>query len=214
MDERGAIDRLKRGDIGGLEALVRTHQARAVQAAYLILRDRSAAEDVAQNAFVRAYEGIGTFDASRPFGPWFMRVVVNDAVKAAARRERTVPLGSDDAPAAWLLDPDKGPQELAEEAEQRERVWAALAKLPPAQRAAVVQRYYLGMSEAEMARGGEGSPPGTIGWRLHAARRALSRALRPWSRSQTAPATAPATAGRPPSGPPTHDAPEGGKDRE
>jgi RNA polymerase sigma-70 factor (ECF subfamily) len=212
MEERGAIERLKRGDISGLEALVRAHQAQAVQAAYLILRDRAAAEDVAQNAFVRAYDRIGTFDSGRPFGPWFMRVVVNDAVKAA-RRERTVPFGSDDAPAAWLLDPDKGPQEMAEEAEQRERVWAALAKLPPAQRAAVVQRYYLGMSEAEMAREGEGSPPGTIGWRLHAARKALSRALRPWSRSQAAPATTGRTAGRPPSGPATH-APEGGKDRE
>ena len=184
MDERGAIERLQRGDIGGLEALVRAHQARAVQAAYLILRDRAAAEDVAQGAFVRAYERVGTFDASRPFGPWFMRVVVNDAVKAAARRERAVSLGGDGDPAAWLSDPDKGPQELAEEAEQRDGVWAALAKLPPAQRAAVVQRYYLGMSEAEMAREGDGTPPGTIGWRLHAARKALSRALRPWSRSQ------------------------------
>jgi RNA polymerase sigma-70 factor (ECF subfamily) len=213
MDERGAVESLKRGDIGGLEALVRIHQARAVQAAYLILRDRASAEDVAQNAFVRAYERIGTFDVRRPFGPWFMRVVVNDAVKAAARRERTVSLGGDDAPVAWLLDPDKGPHELAEEAEQRARVWAALANLPPAQRAAVVQRYYLGMSEAEMSREGEGSPPGTIGWRLHAARKALSRALRPWSRSQAAPATAGRNAGRAPSGPPTH-APEGGKDRE
>ena len=213
MDERGAVENLKRGDIGGLEALGRIHQARAVQAAYLILRDRASAEDVAQNAFVRAYERIGTFDASRPFGPWFMRVVVNDAVKAAARRERTLPLGGDAAPAAWLLNPDKGPQELAEEAEQRDRVWAALAKLPPAQRAAVVQRYYLGMGEAEMAREGEGSPPGTIGWRLHAARRALSRALRPWSRAQAAPATSGRTAGRSPSGPPIN-APKGGKDRE
>ena len=92
-------------------------------------------------------------------------------------------------------------------------MWAALAELPPAQRAAVVQRYYLGMGEAEMSREGEGAPPGTIGWRLHAARRALARALRPWSRSHAAPATAGRTARRAPSGPPTN-APEGGKDRE
>ena len=50
MDEREAVESLKRGDIGGPEALVRAHQARAVQAAYLILRDRASAEDVAQNA--------------------------------------------------------------------------------------------------------------------------------------------------------------------
>ncbi len=188
MEERRAIERLKRGDIGGLETLVRRHQVRAVQAAYLILRDRSLAEDVAQNAFVRAYEKIAQFDLERPFGPWFMKVVVNDAAKTATRRDRTLPLEGDDAPAGWLMDPETGPQELAEEAEAQRRVWEAIKKLPPTQRAVVVQRYYLGMSEAEMSRE-EGSPPGTIGWRLHAARKSLSRMLRPRSRAQAALAT-------------------------
>ena len=208
MEERSAIERLKRGDIGGLEVLVRRYQVRAVQAAYLILRDRSLAEDVAQGAFVRAYEGIGRFDEEWPFGPWFMRVVLNDAVKAAHRRGRTLPLEGDDAPARWLMDPEAGPQELAEQAEVGRRVWAALERLPPAQRAVVVQRYYLGMTEAEMARG-EGAPHGTIGWRLHAARRALSRMLRPWSPARATPATRRRRA----SGASAHD-PEGGKERE
>jgi RNA polymerase sigma-70 factor, ECF subfamily len=60
-----------------------------------------------------------------------------------------------------------------------------MAKLPPAQRAAVIQRYYLGMSEAEMA-GGGGSPPGTIKRRPHAARRKLSKLLRPQFREAPA----------------------------
>ena len=212
MEEREAVERLRSGDIGGLEALVKVHQTRALRAAYLITRDRASAEDVVQGAFLRSYERAGQLDPQRLFGPWFARVVVNDAVKEAARRERTVPFleGGAAAQASLLEDPGLGPQELAEAAEARRRVWAALGKLPPAQRAAVIQRYYLGMSEAEMSREGEGAPPGTIGWRLHAARKALSRVLRPWSRSQAAPATA----GWPPSGPPTHDAPEGGKDRE
>jgi RNA polymerase sigma-70 factor (ECF subfamily) len=209
MEERRAIERLKRGDIGGLETLVRIHQVRAVQAAYLVLHDRSLAEDVAQDAFLRAYERIGGFDAGRPFGPWFMKVVLNDAVKTAARRERMLPLAENDAPPTWLLDPQTGPQELVEEAEARHRVWQAIKKLPPAQRAVVVQRYYLGMSEAEMAESG-GSPPGTIGWRLHAARKALARMLFPWSRAQASPTTTE----RPPSGPSTAYVPEGGKDRE
>ena len=177
MDERRAIERLKRGDPGGLEALVKAHQVRAVRAAYLICRDRALAEDVVQAAFVKVYEKIGQYDASRPFAPWFTKIVVNDAVKAASRRERTARHGSDD-PIVLLADPETGPHDLAEEAEERRRVWAALEKLPPAQRAAIVQRYYLGMSEAEMARG-EASPPGTIKWRLHAARKRLSELLRP-----------------------------------
>jgi len=178
VEERTAVERLKRGDIGGLEALVRKHHTRAGRAAYLIVRDHALAEDVAQGAFVRAYERIGQFDAERPFGPWFMKIVVNDAVEAARRRERTTSYekAGVEATMDWLVDPVEGPHEQAEDAEQRRRVWEALEKLPPTQRAAVVQRYYLGMSEAEMSEGG-GAPPGTIKSRLYAARRSLSKLL-------------------------------------
>jgi RNA polymerase sigma-70 factor, ECF subfamily len=187
MEERGAVERLKRGDVGGLEALVKKHQTRALRTAYLIVRNRALAEDVVQDAFVRAYERIGSFDETRPFGPWFMKVVVNDAVKTASRREWTVPFEQreGDDLVTRLADPEASPEGLAEEAEERRWVWAALEKLPLTQRAAVVQRYYLGMSEAEMA-GGSASPPGTIKWRLHAARKSLSKLLRPGSRTQDA----------------------------
>ena len=178
MDEREAIERLKGDDAGGIEVLVRTYQLRAVRAAYLIVRDRSLAEDIVQNAFVRAYERIAQFDPERPFGPWFMKTVVNDAVKAASRRELTCSLESSDTDiiAAGLADPDPGPHEVAEQEELRRRVWEALKELPLAQRAAVVQRYYLGMNEAEMA-GDTTTPPGTIKWRLYAARKSLSKML-------------------------------------
>lgn len=178
VDERKAIERLKDGDPGGLEELVKTHQVRAVRAAYLICRDRSLAEDIVQNAFVKAYEKIKSFDQSRPFAPWFTKIVVNDAIKAASRREKTTRYNGEEDPASLLADPATGPHDLAEEAEERRRVWAALEKLPPTQRAAIVQRYYLGMSEAEMAGSGN-SPPGTIKWRLNAAKRKLSKLLRP-----------------------------------
>ena len=207
MDEREAVDRLKKGDVGALEVLVRRYYTRAGRTAYLIVRDHALAEDVAQEAFVRAYKGIGRFDSGRPFGPWFMRIVVNEAVGAARGRERTVSYEGDDAgaPVEWLADPAAGPHELAEEAEQRRRVWAALAKLPPAQRAAVVQRYYLGMSEAEMAEGG-GQPEGTIKSRLYAARRGLSRLLR--SQTRGLPALGTPERATPPVGPPPYSSKE------
>lgn len=155
MDEREAVRRLKEGDAGGLQPVVEKFYDRAARAAYLVVRDPALAEDVAQGAFVRAYDKISHFDQARPFAPWFMRLVVNEAVEAARKRERrrTMPLDPDAAEdlIARLEDTDHGPQELAEESEDRRRVWAALEKLPPAQRAAIVQRYYLGMSEAEMA---------------------------------------------------------------
>lgn len=192
MEERKAIERLKRGDIGGLEALMRGHQTRAMRAAYLITRDSALAEDIVQSAFVRAYERIGRFDACRPFGPWFTKLVINEAARQAARRERTVSLeekdGDDDGLASRLADPETGPEGLAEEAEARRKVLEALKELPPAQRTPVVQRYYLGMSEAEAAEVAEGGPsaPGTIRWRLHAARKSLSRILGPWFHAEDA----------------------------
>jgi RNA polymerase sigma-70 factor (ECF subfamily) len=184
MGERAAVERLKRGDIGGLEWLVRRHHTRAVRAAYLIVRERTLAEDVVQSAFVRAYERISQFDVERAFGPWFMRIVVNDAVKAADQRGRTVQLvvGSAEDVLTRLADPGTGPHEQAEAAEVRRRVWRALEELPSVQRAAIVQRYYLGMSEAEMAASSE-SPAGTIKRRLHDARKGLSKLLRPQFRA-------------------------------
>lgn len=182
MDEREAVARLKEGDAGGLRPLVERFYDRAARTAYLVVRDPNLAEDVAQGAFVRAYDKISLFDADRPFGPWFMRLVVNEAVEAARKRERrrTTSLSPESAEdlIGQLEDTTQSPHELAEEAEDRRRVWAALEKLPPAQRAVIVQRYYLDLSEAEMSESGN-SPPGTIKWRLNAARRRLSKLLRP-----------------------------------
>src|SRR5436190_20885557 len=131
MTEQEAITRLKAGDISGLERLVKLYQVQAVRAAYLIMRDRAAAEDVVQTAFLRAYERIGQFDATRPFGPWFLRGVVNDAVKAAARGARQVSLdglrtAGTELPGAALADERPGPEELWDRAETAEGVWVAL----------------------------------------------------------------------------------------
>ncbi len=188
MDEPQAIARLKRGDISGLELLVRHYQVRAVRAAFLIVRDQHLAEDTVQTAFVRAYERIHQFDSTRSFGPWFLRSVVNDAIKAAGRRERLVPLDSmvddrEDALGEFLTDPGLGPEDLVEQAESREFIWAALGSLSPTQRAVIVQRYFLDLSEAEMAEELD-CPPGTVKWRLHAARTRLRLLLRPVGASE------------------------------
>ena len=86
MDERQAIARLQAGDIAALDTLVELFYVRAVRAAVLVTRDRPLAEDVVQAAFLRAYERRAQFDPARPFAPWFLRIVVNDAVKAVTRR--------------------------------------------------------------------------------------------------------------------------------
>lgn len=183
VEERQAVARLRRGDLNGLEPLVRAHQLRALRAATLIVRDRALAEDLVQAAFVRAAERIAQLEAGRPFGPWFLRSVVNDALKAAARRERTVSLDRALVEDALTLgdllpDPAPGPHAVAEAAETQRAVWEALGALSPRQRAAVVQRYYLDLSEAEMA-AEWGAAPGTVKWHLHQARERLRLLLHP-----------------------------------
>jgi RNA polymerase sigma-70 factor (ECF subfamily) len=178
LNDQEAIRRLKRGDIGGLEWLVHQYQEPALRAAYLIVRDQDSAEDVVQAAFLRLYRAIGSFDATRPFGPWFIRSVVNDALKAAERAERHISLdsGADPPP---LPAPDAPLDERLVQAETEAAVWAALGELPPAQRTALVLRYYLDLSEAEMAARLD-CPPGTVKSRLHNARVRLRTLLPAW----------------------------------
>lgn len=174
MDEPEAIDRLKRGDIGGLEFLVQRYQWEAVRVASLILRDPQLAEDVAQDAFVRVFDRIAQFDTSRSFAPWLFRIVANDAIKLAQQRRRQVNLADGFDQASDM----SGPSDLIETLEQFDSIQAALDQLPPAQRAAIVMRYYLGFTDREAA-DRLGSTRGTIKWRLHAARKRLRTLLRP-----------------------------------
>ena len=179
MDEREAVRRLQEGDIGGLSALVSLHQKKAVQCAYLITGDPALAEDVVQAAFVRAYERIGQFDDGRPFASWFVRIVINDAIKAAQRRSREVSLETGEPSLADLLsDGNPGPAAQMEEADFRFAVRKALRRLAPRQRAAIVMRYFLEMTEDEIAAAMH-SPPGTVKSRLHRARERLRALLRP-----------------------------------
>lgn len=173
MDDQIAISRLKQGDLTGLAPLVNRYQVQAVRAAYMILFDRALAEDVAQAAFVKVAERIQQFDGQRPFGPWFFKIVVNDALKAAGKQKRNITL---DEPvmqlSQWLVDPGPPPEKLVEQAEIRRHILSAIQSLPPEQRAVIVMRYYLDMSEADMSARMD-RPLSTIKWWLRDARKRL-----------------------------------------
>ncbi|HEY0070533.1 MAG TPA: RNA polymerase sigma factor [Chloroflexia bacterium] len=175
--ESEAIIRLKQGDIGGLETLVRLHQTKAIRASYLISYNYTLAEDIVQAAFLRAYEQIAQFDARRPFGPWFMRIVVNDTLMSVTRRRWLSLDHESGAGAAQLPALTTDVAERLEAAETREAVWAALDRLSPHQRAAVVMRYYLDLSDAEIS-ARLSVPQGTVRRRLHDARERLRTLLR------------------------------------
>jgi RNA polymerase sigma-70 factor, ECF subfamily len=176
MEDRIAIARIKQGDLNGLESLVNRYQVQAVHAAYMIVYDRALAEDVAQSAFVKVVERIHQFDEERSFASWFFRIVVNDALKIAASQKRNVSLDDLDEPttqlAEWLTEPGLKPEQLLEQKQTRENILKAIQSLPPEQRAVVVMRYYLDLSEADMSTKME-RPLSTIKWWLRDARKRL-----------------------------------------
>ena len=178
MDEKQAIYRLKQGDIDGLEFLVDQFQVKAVRVAYLITRDLGLAEEIVQESFVKSYRSIRTFEENRPFEPWFLRNVVNASVKTIQRSARHVEMGEDVDETLFteLISSMESVEEQVESLEFQNRIWEAMQKLSPRQRAVIVQRYYLEMSEKEMA-AESGAAVGTIKWLLNAARERLRSLL-------------------------------------
>ena len=182
MDEQTAINLLRKGDLQGLETLIQLYYLRAVKAAYLIVQERHEAEDIVQDAYLHAYEKIHQLTGDR-FGPWFLRSVVNAAIKSGQKHEMQVSLSADlggDARSLedLLADPQPTPESAMEMSELSQQVWQALQRLSAEQRAAVVMKYYLGMSEAEMTTR-LSQPLSTVKWRLYAARQRLKNFLRP-----------------------------------
>lgn len=181
MEEKDAILRIKQGDLNGLEELVNRYQVKAVYSAYLILQDRSLAEEVVQNAFLKAAEKIHHFDESRTFLPWFLRIVVNDSIQLIRDGNRFEPIYEEPDEesktlARWLIDSQPSPEQEIEVKETTESLRKALKILTPEQRRAVVLRYYLQMSEQEVSDRLE-KPLTTVKWWLRSARTRLKRLL-------------------------------------
>ncbi len=153
-DERALVRAAQRGSASGIEALFRLHWPRAHRAAYLVVHDAAAAEDIAQEAFLAAVRNLDRFDRSRRFGPWLHRIVVNRAIDWARARQLRAETELVHAVAAPEL---AGPID--------DSLLAALAALPPDQRAVIVLRYLLEYTPGEIAEL-LGLPRGTVNSRL------------------------------------------------
>lgn len=175
-DDLTAVLRLKKGDVSGLEVLVRRYQVKAVRTAFLILRDEATAEDVVQEVFLRIYRSIRHFDESRPFEPYLLRSVVNAALDVAQRASKRNQASLSLDAVEGLIQSAAGVESQIEFQALKREIHQALEQLTPRQRAAVVMRYYLGMSEKEMTLALD-ARPGTVKWLLSAARERLRTLL-------------------------------------
>ncbi len=159
--------------------LVRRHQTAVYNVAYRLVGEREEALDLAQEAFVRAYHLLASFDSERPFGPWINRIVTNLALNGLARRR--VPTVSLDAAnnttTAWTLPDDSAdPERLYLQGEHQARLRQAILALPAAYRAVVELRHFQECSYEEIAATLE-IPLSDVKSRLFRARRRLRQWL-------------------------------------
>jgi RNA polymerase sigma-70 factor, ECF subfamily len=162
--ERRLVRGVQRGDAAALEELFRREWPRAYRAAYLVVHDAAAAEDIAQEAFLAAVRAMDRFDRRRSFGPWMHRIVVNraiDVTRARSLRREVDPAAAESAEAP----PDAPSAPLSQD------VVSALRDLSPEHRAVVVLRYVFDYTPGEIAHALD-MPRGTVNSRL---RRALDR---------------------------------------
>ncbi len=149
-DDNDLVERARHGDVDAYGELVRHHQDQALAAAYVILGDRQEAEDAVQEAFTNAYLALDRFRPGASFRPWLLRIVINEARDLFAARQRRVDVLSRMAGAAGV--PSGGSAEAAALAQRRrEALLMALFELPETDRLVITCRYFLDLSEAEIA---------------------------------------------------------------
>jgi RNA polymerase sigma-70 factor (ECF subfamily) len=182
-DDLALVERCRRGEIAAFEPLVERYRERVWRLALGYVRDREEAWDVAQEAFVRAWQALPSFRGQSAFYTWLFRIVVNvatDRMRQRAARGRA--FGTDPVPEEeWervAADPTGGPEDAAEHAEERERIGRALRALPEHHRTIIMLSDLEGLSYREIAEVLD-IPMGTVMSRLHNARKRFRKILGP-----------------------------------
>jgi RNA polymerase sigma-70 factor (ECF subfamily) len=169
------VQRTRGGDVNAFGELVQRYQASVFSVCYRLLGDSAEAEDLAQEAFLRAFRRLGSYDEERPFGPWMRRVAANLCLNALQQR-RPPPSELDDEIDEVPGDPGEMPERAGDRAELAQRVRTGLLRLPDSYRAVIELRHYQDMRYDEMA-AALGIGVGEVRTRLFRARRMMARWL-------------------------------------
>jgi RNA polymerase sigma-70 factor, ECF subfamily len=175
--EADLLAKARGGNLFAFEEIVKRYQRRVYATAYRILRRDDLADDVAQEAFLRAYQALGRFDLSRPFGPWICRIAANLAinhVRSPQAREEGLPEGHGETPA-----PTEDPLTHVLDGEAQALLETALGRLPAEQRAVFTLRVFEELSYREIAEALD-IQLGTVMSRLSRARERLRELLLPY----------------------------------
>ncbi len=161
------------GDAEALGALVERYQRMVHAVTFRMTGSMADAEDLAQETFLRAFRRLDTFRGEARFSSWLCQIAVHTCLNWSKREKRR-----SEVHRAWAENEAPGEAVAPTPSGAGERVAAALARLPPKQRAAVVLTVYEGLSHAQAAVA-LGCSETTDSWRLFAARAKLKRWLKP-----------------------------------
>lgn len=170
------VARVCSGELDSFEILMRRHNSRLYRAARAILRDDSEAEDVMQDAYVRAYEHLHEFAGRARFSTWLTRIAVHEALARVRRRKRFDSLESEPEERQMPTRSETSPEQQAGDLEMRPMLERAIDALPPEFRAVFVLRAVDEMTGAETAEC-LGIREETVKTRLHRARGRLQEML-------------------------------------
>ena len=182
MTEQEYIQRARRGDPEAFEKLVLKYQDKIYTLAVRMVREREEAMDLAQEAFIRAWQNLDSFQGESSFGTWLHRLTTNVCLdhlrKQNRRQEIAVTISLDEEPAGWNepADLSQDPQRILEQNQLQEAVVQGLEKLPEHHRRPLVMREVAGLSYQEIA-GALELDLGTVKSRIARARMNLRKIL-------------------------------------
>jgi RNA polymerase sigma-70 factor (ECF subfamily) len=176
--DQALAQRASRGDTEAFGSLVQRYQSAVYNVCYRLMGERGAAEDLAQEAFVRAYQRLDRYDPARPFGPWVRRVAANLCLNALEMRRPPFVSLDDERDAPMAAPAEHDPATAHEQAEEAAAVRAALLGLPPHYRAVIELRHFQELSYAEIAAALR-LPVSDVKSHLFRARQLLARRLNP-----------------------------------
>ncbi len=177
-DDDVTVERAKRGDREAFAVLVRKYQKRVYATAFHIMGNHGDADDVAQDAFIRAFRGLHGFDGRADLFTWLYRIVVNVALNHVRARKRNAAEPLDVGGHAERTRPAPGidPARSAEARAEARRVLEAVATLSPTLRVTLVLAAVEEMPYKQIAETMD-CPEGTVAWRVNQARKLLRQKL-------------------------------------
>lgn len=182
--DQALVERVQKGDKRAFDLLVRKYQHKVISVVTRYVSDWSEAQDVAQEAFIRAYRALGAFRGDSAFYTWIYKIAINTAKNHLVSRGRRPPIGDIAIEDAVLLD---GASQLRERAtperellrqEIEQTVFGTVEDLPEELRTAITLREVDGLSYEEIAEA-MNCPIGTVRSRIFRAREAIDEKLRP-----------------------------------